>query len=146
MSNTIDDPRTLRAHYGDPSERARKKQLARLDRHCRKFIAAAPFVLIASSGAEGSCDCSPKGDAPGFVAVIDDRRGLTIEGVPIELVATPPEAFGTALVRATGSAAYVAALGPLPRAASEHEVYAQLGRPCWNRVGHRPLVALASVE
>ncbi len=66
---------------------------------------------------------------PQIVAVIDDTRGLTIEGVPIELVATPPEAFGTALLRATGSAAYVAALGPLPVAASEHEVYAQLGLP-----------------
>ena len=51
---------------------------------------------------------------PQIVAVIDDTRGLTIEGVPIELVATPPEAFGTALLRATGSAGYVAALGPLP--------------------------------
>jgi DNA polymerase (family 10) len=50
-------------------------------------------------------------------------------GVPIELVAAEPERFGTALVRATGSSAYVEALGPLPDAADERSVYAALGLP-----------------
>ena len=57
---------------------------------------------------------------PQIVAVIERRgprtRGLTVEGVPVELVAATPERFGTELVRATGSAAYVAALEPLPDA------------------------------
>jgi DNA polymerase (family 10) len=44
-------------------------------------------------------------------------------------VVTPPAAFGTALLRATGSAAYVAALEPLPDAADEHALYALLGLP-----------------
>jgi DNA polymerase (family 10) len=52
---------------------------------------------------------------------------VTVEGVPIELVAAEPERFGTALVRATGSASYVAALEPLPDAADEAAVYAALG-------------------
>src|SRR5579862_9150996 len=45
-----------------------------------------------------------------------DRRavGLTVEGVPIELVAVEPARYGSELVRATGSAAYVGALEPLP--------------------------------
>lgn len=59
---------------GEPSERAVKKDIARLDAHARNFIAASPFVLMATAGAGGRCDVSPKGDAPGFVRVLDDRR------------------------------------------------------------------------
>ncbi len=70
---------------------------------------------------------------PQIVAVIDrdDRRarGLTVEGVPVELVTASPERFGTELVRATGSAAYVAALEPLPEAPTEADVYRELGIP-----------------
>ena len=70
---------------------------------------------------------------PQIVAVIEraERRavGLTVEGVPIELVAAAPERFGTALLRATGAAAYVAALEPLPDAADEASVFAALGLP-----------------
>jgi DNA polymerase (family 10) len=70
---------------------------------------------------------------PQIVAVIEQagRRavGVTVEGVPIELVVAEPERFGTALVRATGSPAYVAALEPLPDAADETSVYDALGLP-----------------
>lgn len=66
----------LRALVGEPSPRARLKQLAALDEHCRAFIARAPFVLVATADAEGRCDVSPKGDAPGFVRVLDDRHLL----------------------------------------------------------------------
>jgi len=55
--------------------------------------------------------------------------GVTVEGVPIELVVATPEQFGTELVRATGAPAYVAALEPLPAAADEESVYAALGIP-----------------
>jgi DNA polymerase (family 10) len=68
---------------------------------------------------------------PQIVAVVeqDERRalGVTVEGVPVELVAAEPASFGTALVRATGSAAYVAALEPLPAASDEAALYAALG-------------------
>jgi PPOX class probable FMN-dependent enzyme len=66
----------LSALVGTPSELARKKQLATLDAHCRAVIARSPFVLVATSGASGQCDVSPKGDAPGFVQVLDDRHLL----------------------------------------------------------------------
>ena len=49
--------------------------------------------------------------------------------MPIDLVVAAPERFGTELVRATGSAAYVAALEPLPDAPTEAGVYAALGLP-----------------
>ena len=64
----------LRALVGEPSPRARLKQLAALDEHCRAFIARAPFVLVATADAEGRCDVSPKGDAPGFVRVLDEHH------------------------------------------------------------------------
>ncbi len=63
----------LRALYPPPSERAVKKQLDRLDRHCRSFIALSPFLVISSSGADGLADASPRGDLPGFVQILDDH-------------------------------------------------------------------------
>ncbi len=70
---------------------------------------------------------------PAIVAVLDraGRRahGVTVEGVPVELVVADPARFGTELVRATGSPAYVAALEPLPDAPDEEGVYRVLGIP-----------------
>ena len=74
--HVIETVEELRSSYGEPSERAVKKSLDRLDRHCRRFIELSPFVVIASSGADGRADCSPRGDAAGFVAVLDDRTVL----------------------------------------------------------------------
>jgi PPOX class probable FMN-dependent enzyme len=74
--DTIENPQQLRELYGEPMERAVKKQLRRLDRHCRNFIALSPFLVIASADPSGRCDASPKGDAPGFVEVIDDKTLL----------------------------------------------------------------------
>jgi DNA polymerase (family 10) len=70
---------------------------------------------------------------PEIVAVVarEDRRavGVTVEGVPVELVVAQPARLGTELVRATGSAEYVAALEPLPDAPDEEGVYRALGIP-----------------
>ncbi|MGH7093721.1 MAG: pyridoxamine 5'-phosphate oxidase family protein, partial [Stellaceae bacterium] len=62
----IEDVSEVHAIYGEPSERAVKKQLPRLEKHSRAFIAMSPFVVIASTDPSGRCDASPKGDAPGF--------------------------------------------------------------------------------
>jgi len=70
---------------------------------------------------------------PAIVAVVerDKRRalGVTVEGVPVELVVAEPARFGSELVRATGAPPYVAALEPVPDAADEEGVYAALGIP-----------------
>jgi DNA polymerase (family 10) len=70
---------------------------------------------------------------PQIVAVVDQAErhavGVTVEGVPVELAAAEPERFGTALVRATGAAEYIAALEPLPDALDEEGVYRSLGIP-----------------
>jgi DNA polymerase (family 10) len=53
--------------------------------------------------------------------------GVTVDGVPLELVVAEPRSFGAALMRATGSAEYVTALEPLPEAPDEEGVYRALG-------------------
>lgn len=58
---------------GEPPPPCVAKTIAIADRHCRAFIARSPFVLIASANALGQMDISPKGDAPGFVRVLDDK-------------------------------------------------------------------------
>jgi uncharacterized protein len=64
----------LRSIYGEPMQRALKKDVARLDEMCRRLIAASPVVFVASYSADGRCDVTPRGGPPGFVSVLDDRR------------------------------------------------------------------------
>jgi len=66
----------VRSHFGQPSHMSVAKELCRLDRHCKDFIALSPFLVIASANAKGQCDASPRGDEPGFVATLDDGHLL----------------------------------------------------------------------
>jgi DNA polymerase (family X) len=70
---------------------------------------------------------------PQIVALVEreDRRavGVTVEGVPVELLVPEPGRVGAGLIRATGAAAYVEALEPLPDGENELEVYGALGIP-----------------
>ncbi len=66
----------LRAEYGPINPLAEKKVLGYLDGFCRDFIALSPFLVLASSDGEGRSDASPRGDAAGFVAVLDERTLL----------------------------------------------------------------------
>ena len=68
MIRTIEELYLL---YPEPKERALKKQLSRLDRHCKRFIELSPFVVIATGNASGF-DASPRGGEPGFIKVADD--------------------------------------------------------------------------
>jgi uncharacterized protein len=68
---TINDEVQLRGLYQEPMELALLKQLDRLDDHCRNFIAHSPFVVIGSTRPGRGTDVSPRGDAPGFVRVLD---------------------------------------------------------------------------
>jgi DNA polymerase (family X) len=82
-------------------------------------------------------------ELPQIVALVEweDVRavGVTADGVPIELIVTEPDRHGTALLEATGSQAYVAALGALPDAPDERDVYAQLRLPwCPPELRERP--------
>lgn len=62
----------LREVLGSPGHRAAQKVVPILDEHCRRFIAASPFLLLAAANAKGEMDVSPKGDPAGFVHVLDE--------------------------------------------------------------------------
>ena len=73
ISTTLDDESSLRALYLPPMELALRKQLDRLDAHCRNFLAHSPFAVIGSTRPGRGTDVSPRGDAPGFARVLDDH-------------------------------------------------------------------------
>ncbi len=70
--STITTIEELEAIYGRPQETSLVKEVDRITPHYRRFIDAAPFAVLATSGPEG-LDCSPRGDVPGFVRVRDDK-------------------------------------------------------------------------
>jgi PPOX class probable FMN-dependent enzyme len=63
----------LWAIAGPPHQRAIDKVVRVIDDHSRRFIAHAPFMFVASVGAGGMVDVSPKGDPAGFARVLDER-------------------------------------------------------------------------
>lgn len=71
--DVIADADELRTLVGEPSELVKRKELPALEPHSRAFIARSPFLLLGTANADGTCDVSPRGDAPGFVHVLDDR-------------------------------------------------------------------------
>ena len=93
--DVVEDFDELREIYGPPSERSLKKQLSGFDNHCRAFIERSPFLVIASSDPSGRCDASPKGDAPGFVQVLDDTTLL----IPDRLGNNRVDTIGNLLAR-----------------------------------------------
>ncbi|NBI27491.1 pyridoxamine 5'-phosphate oxidase family protein [Chengkuizengella marina] len=64
----------LREMIGYPSERAIKKVISKLDSHCRHYLSLSPFALLSTSDINGICDVSPRGDAPGFIHILDDKH------------------------------------------------------------------------
>jgi len=72
----IETTESLRELYAAPTERAVKKEIRALDVHCRRFLELSPFVVLATADREGNADASPRGGAPGFVKVPDDRTLL----------------------------------------------------------------------
>jgi uncharacterized protein len=61
--------------YGTPYGPSLAKETDRISAHYREFIEAAPFFALASAGPD-ALDCSPRGDAPGFVRVADEKTLL----------------------------------------------------------------------
>lgn len=63
----------VRSRLGAPEEMLEGKKLDHVDKHARRFIAHSPFLALATSDASGRGDCSPRGDYPGFVKVLDEH-------------------------------------------------------------------------
>jgi DNA polymerase (family X) len=99
----------------------------------RRFREACERLAVVCAAARAESVLRRFEKLPEIVAVVEreERRalGVTVEGVPIELVVPEPERFGTELIRATGAAPYVQALEPLPDGPDEVSVYAALGIP-----------------
>jgi PPOX class probable FMN-dependent enzyme len=65
----------LAALYDTPLQSSLTKEIDHLTDLHRRYVEASPFVLVATNGPDG-LDCSPRGDAPGFVRVADERTLL----------------------------------------------------------------------
>ena len=101
----------LRGLVPPPSEMVCRKVINRLDEHCRSLISHAAFVALATSGASGDCDVSPRGersglwepsrwpdrsDLPAIAQVLADHvraPGLTADAIDLRL----PENYKTTL-------------------------------------------------
>lgn len=67
----LDDPQSLRAHYGEASERVKTKKGSVLEGETVQAIEMAPFFCLSTSDSEGHCDASPRGGPSGFIKVLD---------------------------------------------------------------------------
>lgn len=73
FKNEITTVEQLRDIYPEPHDAVVAKTLYKLDKHCGSFIGRSPFMVIASSDAQGNVDVSPKGDPEGFVKILDEH-------------------------------------------------------------------------
>ena len=70
----IENEADLRALFPPTHELAIKKEQSKIDKHAQDFIARAPFVCLGTHNDKGLSDVSPRGDAPGFVQILDETR------------------------------------------------------------------------
>lgn len=74
LSAPVTAVEALRSMLGEVYPGNLNKVKARLDDHCRRFIALSPMLFMSSANGAGQCDVSPKGDAPGFVRILSDTQ------------------------------------------------------------------------
>ncbi|WP_028548271.1 pyridoxamine 5'-phosphate oxidase family protein [Paenibacillus sp. UNC451MF] len=74
FQEVITSEQELRDLLGYPGEVVARKVISTIDSHCQEYISRSPFVLVATADQDGHCDVSPRGDAPGFVLVLDGQR------------------------------------------------------------------------
>ena len=117
----------------------------------RRWRDSCEALAVVGAAADPSSVLEEFAALPQIVALVETGElravGVTVEGVPVEVVVAPPERFGTALVRATGAPAYVAALEPLPEAPDEGSVYRALDVPwCPPELREEPFRVLRGIE
>ncbi|HZU21079.1 MAG TPA: pyridoxamine 5'-phosphate oxidase family protein [Gaiellaceae bacterium] len=75
----VGDERALRELIGHPTELVQRKIADRLNDLTRRFVERSPFVCVATASPDGGLDVSPRGDAAGFVRVLDEQTLLIPE-------------------------------------------------------------------
>lgn len=73
FDEVIESRDRLREIIGEASERVLDKHIDHIDDICAKYIAASPYMIMATRGKDGLLDQSPKGDPAGFVKVLDSK-------------------------------------------------------------------------
>jgi PPOX class probable FMN-dependent enzyme len=124
----------LRTHVKEPTRKVSHKAIDHIDGICARFIAASPFVIVATRGADGHLDLSPKGDPAGFVAVLDEHT-LAIPDRPgnnrvdsFENLLVHPEVGLIFLIPGVGDTLRVSGAGRIVRDLSLRERLAIEGR------------------
>lgn len=74
FQSVLTTPEQLGEFYRAPNQAVADKAIDHIDHGCRSFIERSSFVLVGTSGADGSLDVSPRGGPAGFVKVLDDHR------------------------------------------------------------------------
>lgn len=94
-SHVVADPMELNTILGEAPDFVRNKLSDRLDDPTKAFIALSPLILVATSDGLGRLDVSPKGDAPGFVHIVDstgllipERKGNNLAFGPRNIIET----------------------------------------------------------
>ncbi len=73
FEEVISTKHQLRKYVKQPGHFVANKAVDHIDDICRRYIAASPFVLVATRGADGMLDIAPKGDPAGFVHILDSK-------------------------------------------------------------------------
>jgi len=74
LAGAFTHPDQLRDFYDAPMPQAIRKDIGRIDALCRRLIAAAPMLFLATHAESGDADVSPRGGPPGFVTVLDEQH------------------------------------------------------------------------
>jgi PPOX class probable FMN-dependent enzyme len=74
FAGALTSPEQLRDFYDAAMPQAIRKDIGHIDALCRRLIAAAPMVFVATHSESGHADVSPRGGPPGFVTVLDDHH------------------------------------------------------------------------
>jgi PPOX class probable FMN-dependent enzyme len=74
FAGALTSPEQLRDFYGAAMPQALRKDIGHIDELCRRLIAGAPMLFVATHSERGRADVSPRGGPPGFVTVLDDHH------------------------------------------------------------------------
>ena len=124
----------LREIVKEPSPKVSHKAIDYIDGICARFIAASPFVIVATRGRENRLDVSPKGDPAGFVAILDpktlaipDRLGNN-RADSFENLLVPPEVGLIFMIPGVGDTLRVSGKARIVRDAALQEQMAVNGK------------------